>query len=161
MSYTEMLNDAFADEVMNHNWSVSQVIEVLIERQPFESDLGFDRCCKEIPNYEYISQWYKDVIKKRMVMENITEADVKKSVGGTITFKGCRFTASVLSKITGLTVSTIYKYWQNAEKNPILFEKAIANRVDESVLEYYANRQGKVDPPDVEKPKADLELEIL
>lgn len=158
MSYSDLLTEDFVEEIIANDWNLSQVIEVLTQRQTFEKDFAFERCCKTIPNYQYIAQWYKDFVHPRIVIETLGENGNQKSVSGAIWYQGNRFTATVLSKITGLSVRTIYKYWQDCDKNQILFEEKIAARVDHKILAYYLNKQAELQPE--LRPKPELEIEL-
>jgi hypothetical protein len=161
MSYEDVLTDELSKMGTINSWSLNTMISKAVEMKDFESDLGFSRCYKEIPVYKDLEKWYTQSVYPSMVTATGETEENTKSVCGAIEFRDCKFTASALSKITGLNPRTIYKYWQDCDKNPVLFESMVEKRVNQKVYEYYKKRyENDCMSNTVVEFEPDLEIEL-
>lgn len=141
--YTKMMNDDLVNTVNSERLSWRRVNSRLIDLVGMQSWKQYKNAYLVIPDKSLVKSWTAINVGN---ISSIDEIKKKTKINCSLNFNffGYNLNTKDISEITGLAITTVYKYWQRSEHDIEIFESMIAEKMSPEKVKEYMNSTNAV-----------------
>ena len=141
--YTKMMNDDLVDIINRERLSWRKVNSKLIDLVGMQNWKQYKNAYLVIPDKSLVKSWTAINVGN---VSRIDDAKKKTKINCSLSFNffGYNLNTKDISEITGLALTTVYKYWQRSEHYVEIFESMIAEKMTPEKIRAYMNSTNAV-----------------
>lgn len=141
--YTKKMNDDLVDIINRERLSWRKVNSKLIDLVGMQNWKQYRNAYFVIPDKSFVKSWTAINVGN---VSSIDETKKKTKINCSLSFNffGYNLNTRDISEITGLALTTVYKYWQRSEHDVEIFESMIAEKMTPEKIKAYMNNTNAV-----------------
>lgn len=134
--YVKFMNNELVDVATKERLSWRDINTLLIGKTGFQRWKNHDDAYLVIPDKDYVKSWTKMNVGGVSTIDRTRKSlNIKGSLS--FNFFGYALTTREISEITGLAITTVYKYWQRSEHDVEVFESMLSQKMTEEQIRLY------------------------
>ena len=156
--YVKFMNNELVGIATKERLNWKDITTILIDKVGFQRWKNHDNAYLVIPDKEYVKPWVKMNVGG---VGNVDRGNKRMNVKGSLSFNffGYSLTTREISEITGLAITTVYKYWQRSEHDVEVFEALLSKKMTEEQIRVYLAGTNSVQLKTIDEEQGDDEYD--